>query len=55
VLDAIDEAEIARFGAVIEQNLVDVTTYSVGQVRVLNLVCTYYGTQHLATNNRGGK
>jgi hypothetical protein len=53
VVDAIDEAEIARFGAVIEQNLVDVTTYSVGQVRVLDVVCTYYGTQHLTTNNRG--
>jgi hypothetical protein len=53
VLDAMDEAAIARFGVVIEENLVDVTTYSVGQVRVLNLVCTYYGTQHLATNNRG--
>jgi hypothetical protein len=38
---------------VIEQNLVDVTTYSVGQVRVVDVVCTYYGTQHLTINNRG--
>src|SRR5215475_11849488 len=37
VVDAIDEAVIARFGLVIEQNLVDVTTYSVGQVRVADL------------------
>ena len=53
VVEAIDESDIARFGAVIEQNLVDVTTYSVGQVRVLDVVCTYYGTQHLTSNNRG--
>jgi uncharacterized protein DUF3182 len=32
-----------------------VTTYSVGQVRVLDVVCTYYGTQHLTTNNRGAE
>jgi hypothetical protein len=38
---------------VIEPNLVDVTTYSVGQVRAVDLVCTYYGTQHLTINNRG--
>jgi hypothetical protein len=53
VVDAIDDAEIARVGLVIEQNLVDVTTYSVGQVRVVDVVCTYYGTQHLTVNNRG--
>jgi Protein of unknown function (DUF3182) len=53
VLDAIDEAEIARSGAVIEQNLVDVTTYSVGHVRVVDVVCTYYGTQQRTINNRG--
>ena len=52
-LDAIDDEEMARFGAVIEQNLIDVTTYSVGQVRVADVVGTYYGTQHLTTNNRG--
>src|SRR6185503_6987315 len=53
VVEAIDESDIARFGAVIEQNLVDVTTYSVGQVRVLRVVCTYYGTQHLRSDSRG--
>jgi len=53
VVDPLDEAEIARFGLVIEQNLIDVTTYSVGQVRAADVVCTYYGTQHLTTNNRG--
>ena len=52
-LDAIDGEELTRFGAVVEQNLTDVTTYSVGQVRVADIVATYYGTQHLTTNNRG--
>ena len=52
-LDAIDAAEMARFGVVVEQNLAGVTTYSVGQVRVADAVCTYHGTQQLTTNNRG--
>jgi Protein of unknown function (DUF3182) len=52
-LDAIDAEEMARFGAVVEQNLADVATYSVGEVRVGDVVVTYYGTQHLTTNNRG--
>jgi hypothetical protein len=52
-LDAIDAEELARFGAVVEQNLTDVTTYSVGQVRVADIVATYCGTQQLTTNNRG--
>lgn len=55
------EAELASIGAeelfsegvVIEQNLLDVVTQSVGQVRVGNLVATYYGTQRLTRNNRG--
>jgi len=52
-LEAIDPEELSRFGAVVEQNLTDVTTHSVGQVRVADIVATYYGTQHLTTNNRG--
>jgi hypothetical protein len=51
-LDTITADELARFGAVVEQNLTDVTTYSVGQVRVADVVATYYGTQDLTTNNR---
>ncbi len=54
-LDAIDAEEMARFGAVIEQNLNDVNTYSVGQVRVADAVGTYYGTQYLTTNNHGAQ
>ncbi len=54
-LEAIDAEELARSGAVVEQNLTDVTTYSVGQVRVADMVATYYGTQHLTSNNRGAE
>ena len=54
-LDEMDAAELARFGAVVEQNLVDVTTYSVGQVRVADTVCAYYGMQRLTVNNHGAE
>jgi hypothetical protein len=38
---------------VLEENLTDVVTYSVGQVRVAELVATYHGVQRLTTDNRG--
>lgn len=53
VLDAIDAAHLAEHGLVIEENLVEVETYSVGQVRVADAVATYWGTQRLTTDNRG--
>lgn len=40
-------------GLVLEENLEEVTTYSVGQVRVAELVASYYGTQHLTRDNAG--
>lgn len=52
-LDAIDSVALARSGVVIEQNLLDVTTYSVGQLRVAGVIASYHGVQHLTTNNRG--
>jgi hypothetical protein len=52
-LAAIDGDEIARSGIVIEQNLSDSRTFSVGQVRAGGLVGTYCGTQRLTTNHRG--
>jgi hypothetical protein len=45
--------ELRRYGVVVEQNLTDVTTYSVGQVRVAGLVASYFGTQKLATAHDG--
>jgi hypothetical protein len=53
-LEALDEAELARDGLVLEENLTDVTTYSVGQVRVAELVATYYGTQRLTPYKGSG-
>jgi len=38
---------------VLEEELGDVTTYSVGQVRVAGLVASYCGTQSLTTDNSG--
>jgi len=49
----IDAGEIERYGIGLEQDLADVTTYSVGQVRVDDLVATYCGTQSLTRNNHG--
>ena len=54
-LDALDSDELSRLGVVVEQNLTDVTTYSIGQVRVADLIGTYYGTQFMTTNNRGAE
>jgi len=53
-LDAVDALELSTFGLVLEENLTDVTTYSVGQVRVAALVATYYGTQCLTQDHSGG-
>jgi hypothetical protein len=38
---------------VLEENLGDVTTHSVGEVRVADLVATYHGRQRLTRDNRG--
>lgn len=54
-LEAIDRNELEKCGVVIEQNLIDVTTFSVGQVEVDDLVATYYGTQKLASDHSGGR
>jgi len=53
VLEAMDPAEVSDYGLVLEENLNEVTTYSVGQLRVAELVAAYYGTQSLTPNNSG--
>ncbi len=40
-------------GVVLERNLTDVATHSVGQVRVDNLLATYCGIQHTTRNHHG--
>ncbi len=52
-LQALNEHDVAREGVVIERNLTDVRTLSVGQARLDDLLITYYGTQRLTPNNRG--
>ena len=53
ILGATDGADLRRDGVVLEEHLGEVTTYSVGQVRVAGLVASYCGTQSLTTDNRG--
>ena len=54
-LEAIEPDAMAQSGVVIEQDLDDVTTYSIGQVHVADLIGTYYGTQSMTTNNHGAE
>ena len=52
-LDALEAAEPLRHGLVVEEDLMEVATYSVGQVRVAELVASYWGTQRLTPDNSG--
>lgn len=55
VLADVDDDELARYGVVVEENLCDVNTYSVGRVEVAGIVATYCGTQCLTRNNHGAE
>lgn len=50
---ALDARELAEDGLVIEQNLDEPTTYSVGEVRLGALTIAYHGTQRLTRNHHG--
>jgi hypothetical protein len=52
-LDAIDAGEMTRDGIVLECNLLDVRTFSVGQALLGPLLITYCGTQRLTRANDG--
>lgn len=52
-LQAADATELARHGLVLEQDLEEVRTFSVGQVQVADLAASYYGWQRLTRDNRG--
>lgn len=45
--------EVATWGLVLEENLTDVVTFSVGQVLVAGQVASYYGSQRLTRDNTG--
>lgn len=52
-LDSIDASRIESEGVVLERNLEDVTTFSVGQVELGGLRASYCGTQTLTRNHAG--
>jgi Protein of unknown function (DUF3182) len=52
-LDEIDPDELFSHGLVIEENLEEVVTHSVGQIRVADLFASYCGTQRLTADNTG--
>lgn len=52
-LDELDPSELSQHGLTLERDLEDVTTYSVGQVRLDGLTVTYYGTQRATPDNAG--
>lgn len=47
------ERGVARIGLVLEENLVEVATYSVGWLRVAGLEASYVGRQSLTRDNQG--
>ncbi|PCC99868.1 DUF3182 family protein [Halopseudomonas pelagia] len=50
-----DAAELQTWGLALEENLEDVTTFSVGQVRLAGLTASYYGWQNLTEDNQGSQ
>jgi hypothetical protein len=52
-LEAFSEAAITAHGLVVESNLRDVTTVSIGQITIDDMTIAYHGTQRVATNNAG--
>ncbi len=52
-LHELNTDRLSDCGVVLEEHLDDVKTYSVGQVRVANMVASYVGTQRLTTDNHG--
>ena len=55
ILDALPDRDIADSGVVIEENVTDVITNSVGYVRVSGVTAAYCGTQRTTTNNHGAE
>ena len=53
VIDAMDARELHDHGLVLEEDMEDVTTFSVGQVQVEDLTASYYGVQKLTPGHDG--
>lgn len=54
-LEKLDVAELAVHGLVVEQNLADAQTFSVGRVKVGRHEIAYVGTQTTTVDNEGGQ
>ncbi|HGM5579419.1 TPA: DUF3182 family protein [Pseudomonas putida] len=53
LLAPMDDKALGLWGLVLEEDLHEVETFSVGQVRVAGLTCSYYGTQQLTRDHQG--
>jgi hypothetical protein len=53
VLETIPAQEIATYGVVLEADLHEVSTLSVGQIVIDSIVLSYHGSQRLTTDNEG--
>jgi len=53
VLEMTPQREIATYGVVLEADLQEVSTLSVGQVAIDGIIVTYHGVQRLTTDNEG--
>jgi hypothetical protein len=53
VLDSLPEAEIVQHGVVVEQDLTEVETLSIGMVRLGGITVSYVGVQNLTSSNTG--
>ncbi|RRV04184.1 DUF3182 family protein [Pseudomonas sp. v388] len=52
-IEAQDSQDVNQWGLVLEENLQQVVTYSVGQISIAGLLASYYGTQSLTRDNQG--
>ncbi len=52
-IESLDERSVQGEGLVLETNLSDVETLSIGLVQVGRWIAAYFGTQHQIPNNRG--
>jgi hypothetical protein len=53
VLAGLDDAEVLAHGVVLEEDLAEIRTFSIGQVQVGGFTATYHGCQRLTRNNAG--
>ncbi|MFG0408876.1 DUF3182 family protein [Pseudomonas sp. FYR_11] len=53
LLSPMDDQQLAVWGLVLEEDLSQVQTFSVGQVRVAGLICSYHGIQQLTRDHQG--